>query len=191
MAAPGSPSSALACSMPSDKPNQHHLCGRTNLRAPLTRRGTTLLLLVMACRLLGEFRQASTRLDTPPLSIRYHPDSVIAPTPGDQVVAIPILDRLLHHSHVLTIRGDSYRLREKRRSELIKATQAPASAGASQWRRWLGSQCRPWMGPWRRLINRSSQHHRNNTYPRPHRTRSTTNSSRWKTRHERRLNVEG
>jgi hypothetical protein len=37
---------------------------------------------------------------------------------GDQVVAKAILDRLLHHSHVLTIRGDSYRLREKRRSGL-------------------------------------------------------------------------
>jgi len=36
------------------------------------------------------------------------------------VVAIAILDRLLHHSHVLTIRGDSYRLREKRRAGLIK-----------------------------------------------------------------------
>jgi hypothetical protein len=35
---------------------------------------------------------------------------------SDQVVATAILDRLLHHSHVLTIRGDSYRLREKRRS---------------------------------------------------------------------------
>ena len=51
---------------------------------------------------------------------------------GDQVVATAILDRLLHHSHVLTIRGDSYRLREKRRSGLLKATPAPASAGASQ-----------------------------------------------------------
>ena len=39
---------------------------------------------------------------------------------GDQVVATAILDRLLHHSHVLTIRGDSYRLREKRRSGLLK-----------------------------------------------------------------------
>jgi DNA replication protein DnaC len=38
---------------------------------------------------------------------------------GDQVVATAILDRLLHHSHVLTIRGDSYRLREKRRSGLL------------------------------------------------------------------------
>ncbi len=39
---------------------------------------------------------------------------------GDPVVATAILDRLLHHSHVLTIRGDSYRLREKRRSGLLK-----------------------------------------------------------------------
>src|SRR5207249_2955575 len=35
---------------------------------------------------------------------------------GDPVVATAILDRLLHHSHVVTIRGDSYRLKEKRRS---------------------------------------------------------------------------
>jgi DNA replication protein DnaC len=41
---------------------------------------------------------------------------------GDPVVATAILDRLLHHSHVITIRGDSYRLREKRRAGLIKAT---------------------------------------------------------------------
>ena len=40
---------------------------------------------------------------------------------GDPVVATAILDRLLHHSQVITIRGDSYRLREKRRSGLIKA----------------------------------------------------------------------
>lgn len=39
---------------------------------------------------------------------------------GDPVVATAILDRLLHHSQVLTIRGDSYRLREKRRSGLLK-----------------------------------------------------------------------
>lgn len=38
---------------------------------------------------------------------------------GDPVVATAILDRLLHHSHVVTIRGDSYRLREKRRAGLI------------------------------------------------------------------------
>ncbi len=39
---------------------------------------------------------------------------------GDPVVATAILDRLLHHSQVVTIRGDSYRLREKRRAGLRK-----------------------------------------------------------------------
>lgn len=39
---------------------------------------------------------------------------------GDPVVATAILDRLLHHSTVITIRGDSYRLREKRRSNPTK-----------------------------------------------------------------------
>lgn len=39
---------------------------------------------------------------------------------GDAVVATAILDRLLHHSHVITIRGDSYRLRAKRKAGLIK-----------------------------------------------------------------------
>lgn len=34
--------------------------------------------------------------------------------------ATAILDRLLHHSHVLTIRWERYRLREKRRSGLIR-----------------------------------------------------------------------
>jgi DNA replication protein DnaC len=43
---------------------------------------------------------------------------------GDAVVATAILDRLLHHSHVITIRGDSYRLREKRRSGLLTKTAA-------------------------------------------------------------------
>ena len=39
---------------------------------------------------------------------------------GDAVVAKAILDRLLHHSHIITIRGNSYRLREKKRSGLYK-----------------------------------------------------------------------
>src|SRR3546814_3917956 len=39
---------------------------------------------------------------------------------GDPVVATAILDRLLHHSTVITIRGDSYRLREKRRAGLLQ-----------------------------------------------------------------------
>ena len=32
---------------------------------------------------------------------------------GDSMIASAVLDRLLHHSHVLNIRGESYRLREK------------------------------------------------------------------------------
>lgn len=40
---------------------------------------------------------------------------------GDPVVATAILDRLLHHSHVITIRGDSYRLREKRRAGIFNS----------------------------------------------------------------------
>ena len=47
---------------------------------------------------------------------------------GDPVVATAILDRLLHHSHVLTIRGDSYRLKEKRKSGLLKPINLTASA---------------------------------------------------------------
>lgn len=42
----------------------------------------------------------------------------------DPVVATAILDRLLHDSHVLTIRGDSYRLRAKRKSGLIQPPPA-------------------------------------------------------------------
>ena len=41
---------------------------------------------------------------------------------GDAVVATAILDRLRHYSPVITIRSDSYRLREKRRTGLLKAT---------------------------------------------------------------------
>lgn len=40
---------------------------------------------------------------------------------GDAVVATAILDRVLHHSHVLMIRGESYRLREKRKSGLMQS----------------------------------------------------------------------
>ena len=50
---------------------------------------------------------------------------------GDAVVATAILDRLLHHSHVVTIRGDSYRLHEKRRSGLLKAPALAEGAAAS------------------------------------------------------------
>ena len=44
---------------------------------------------------------------------------------GDAVIAAAILDRLLHHSHVLNIRGDSYRLREKKRAGLFGGQAQP------------------------------------------------------------------
>jgi DNA replication protein DnaC len=38
---------------------------------------------------------------------------------GDQVIATAILDRLLHRSTTVNIRGESYRLREKRKAGLL------------------------------------------------------------------------
>ena len=42
---------------------------------------------------------------------------------GDTVIATAILDRLLHHSYVLNIRGESYRLKDKRQSGLLTSQQ--------------------------------------------------------------------
>ena len=42
---------------------------------------------------------------------------------GDTVIASAVLDRLLHHSHVINIRGESYRLREKRQAGLFPSQQ--------------------------------------------------------------------
>jgi DNA replication protein DnaC len=73
-------------------------------------------------------RSAATALFTL-ISARYERGSVILTSNkgfaewgevlGDPVVATAILDRLLHHSHVLNIRGESYRLREKKRAGLF------------------------------------------------------------------------
>lgn len=38
---------------------------------------------------------------------------------GDPIIATAILDRLLHHSTTINIRGDSYRLKERRRAGLL------------------------------------------------------------------------
>ena len=43
---------------------------------------------------------------------------------GDAIVTTDSLDRLLHHSHVITMRGDSYRLRAKRRAGLVNQVSA-------------------------------------------------------------------
>ncbi|MER3422312.1 MAG: ATP-binding protein, partial [Nitrospiraceae bacterium] len=47
---------------------------------------------------------------------------------GDPVIASAILDRLLHHSSTINIKGESYRLREKLKAGLVKSNTA-AEAG--------------------------------------------------------------
>jgi DNA replication protein DnaC len=48
---------------------------------------------------------------------------------GDQVLATAILDRLLHHSSTIKIKGESFRLKEKRRAGLL-SQQTPESPAA-------------------------------------------------------------
>jgi DNA replication protein DnaC len=70
-------------------------------------------------------RQAATALFSL-VSSRYERGSIIMTSNkgfgewgevlGDPVIATAILDRLLHHSYVINIRGESYRLREKKRA---------------------------------------------------------------------------
>jgi len=81
-------------------------------------------------------RVAATALFTL-ISARYERGSVVLTSNkgfgewgevlGDPVVAAAILDRLLHHSHVLNIRGESYRLREKKRAGLFTTIVPPAT----------------------------------------------------------------
>ena len=51
----------------------------------------------------------------------------------DNVIASAILDRLLHHSHTINIKGDSYRLKDKRKAGVWTqaATEAAGSGGAA------------------------------------------------------------
>ena len=42
---------------------------------------------------------------------------------GDQALASAILDRLLHHSTTISIRGESYRLKEKRKAGLFGSSK--------------------------------------------------------------------
>ncbi len=42
---------------------------------------------------------------------------------GDEMIASAVLDRVLHHSHVLVIQGDSFRLRQKKRAGLLSSTK--------------------------------------------------------------------
>ncbi len=48
---------------------------------------------------------------------------------GDHVLATAILDRLLHHATTLNIKGESYRLKDKRRAGLLGQQRAPGDDG--------------------------------------------------------------
>ena len=43
---------------------------------------------------------------------------------GDEMIAAAVLDRVLHHSHVLMIQGDSFRLRQKKKAGLLGSAKA-------------------------------------------------------------------
>jgi DNA replication protein DnaC len=49
---------------------------------------------------------------------------------GDTIIATAILDRLLHHSTTVNIRGESYRLKERRRAGLIAGREQQESEAA-------------------------------------------------------------
>ena len=51
---------------------------------------------------------------------------------NDQVLATAILDRLLHHSTTLNIKGESYRLKEKRKAGLLGSTQKSQETQTTQ-----------------------------------------------------------
>ena len=38
---------------------------------------------------------------------------------GDPVIASAVLDRILHHCTTINIKGDSYRLKERRKQEMV------------------------------------------------------------------------
>ena len=52
---------------------------------------------------------------------------------GDDVMAAALIDRLVHHCHIVTIRGNSYRLRQH--TELWQALQTPPDPEPARRRR--------------------------------------------------------
>lgn len=76
------------------------------------------------------------------LNLRYEKASIILTSNkgfadwgdmfGANVLATAILDRLLHHSTTLNIKGESYRLREKRKAGVLSKNLAPENNEASR-----------------------------------------------------------
>ena len=51
---------------------------------------------------------------------------------GDTALTAALLDRLLHHAHVIMIKGESYRLKDKKKAGLIETKAIPAKNGVGQ-----------------------------------------------------------
>ncbi len=50
---------------------------------------------------------------------------------GDKIVTTAILDRILHHSHIINIQGDSYRLKEKKDQGILNSDIYKIGASSS------------------------------------------------------------
>ena len=44
---------------------------------------------------------------------------------GDAALTATMLDRLLHRAHILTLTGESYRLKDKRKAGVIRQNRKP------------------------------------------------------------------
>src|SRR5690606_36168825 len=82
---------------------------------PISRTGAMLFFQLMARR----YEQASTVLTSNKGFAEW------GEVFGDEVMAAALIDRLLHHCHIVSVRGNSYRMRHH--SDLYRALHTPAS----------------------------------------------------------------
>jgi DNA replication protein DnaC len=88
------------------------------------------------------FERRSAHLLFQLVSRRYERGSILVTTNkvvtqwggifGDDMTAAAILDRLLHHSHTLTIQGESYRLKQKKKAGLLGQTSKTQDSPGGQ-----------------------------------------------------------
>ena len=75
------------------------------------------------------FRLINSRYEQKSILITSNkPVSEWAGVLGDATLTTAMLDRLLHHSEIIVIRGDSYRLLEKRKEGLLTSARAVGTA---------------------------------------------------------------
>ncbi len=114
----------------------HH---QGRLHAELTRLGRVPLLIIDEVGYIP-FDGEAANLFFQLVSARYERGSIILTSNksytdwgavfGDQTMAAAILDRLLHHSTTINIRGESYRLKERKRAGLFAAVPPAAMEAA-------------------------------------------------------------